>query len=199
MNRLQSIAAGDFARRRDRGRRAAADRVDHDLHRHRDALCVLLDRRRRRRACRLCTGDRQRVGLFRRAAQPLAHPHRHRLCPRAASDPGRARPHQPRRAGVLLRAGDLACLGRAAAVLRVRLALAVGTRDTRWSSRRRCGSRALRSSSRSHCCCWRGRLLPRLSGNLEALFETIGSKSAVAEAKEEIAAVEQAFEAERKP
>jgi hypothetical protein len=41
-------------------------------------------------------------------------------------------------------------------------------------------------------------LVAALSGNLEAVFEAIGSKSAVAEAKEEIAAVEQAFEAERK-
>ena len=112
--------------------------------------------------------------------------------------PGRARPDQPRGAGVLLRAGDLACLGRAPAVLRVRLALAVGDSRRRWSSRRRCGSRDLRSSSRSHCCCSRAPLLPALSGNLEAVFEAIGSKSAVAEAKEEIAAVEQAFEAERK-
>ena len=37
-------------------------------------------------------------------------------------------------------------------------------------------------------------LVAGLSGDLEALFETIGSKSAVAEAKEEIVAVEQAFE-----
>jgi TRAP-type C4-dicarboxylate transport system permease small subunit len=37
------------------------------------------------------------------------------------------------------------------------------------------------------------------TGDLDRLFETIGSKSAVAEAKEEIAAVERAFEGERKP
>ena len=37
-----------------------------------------------------------------------------------------------------------------------------------------------------------------VTGNSEGLFELIGSKSAVAEAKEEIAAVEHAFEAERK-
>jgi TRAP-type C4-dicarboxylate transport system permease small subunit len=37
-----------------------------------------------------------------------------------------------------------------------------------------------------------------LTGNLEALFELIGSKSALAEAEEEIAAVEHAFESERK-
>jgi TRAP-type C4-dicarboxylate transport system permease small subunit len=41
-------------------------------------------------------------------------------------------------------------------------------------------------------------LLACLTGNLDRLFELIGSKSAVAEAEEEIAAVEQAFEAERK-
>jgi TRAP-type C4-dicarboxylate transport system permease small subunit len=38
-----------------------------------------------------------------------------------------------------------------------------------------------------------------LTGNLDKLFELIGSKSAVAEAKEEIAAVEKAFEGERRP
>ena len=37
------------------------------------------------------------------------------------------------------------------------------------------------------------------TGDLDRLFETIGSKSAVAEAKEEIAAVERAFEGDRKP
>jgi len=41
-------------------------------------------------------------------------------------------------------------------------------------------------------------LLACLTGNLDRLFELIGSKSAVAEAEEEIAAVEQAFEAEHK-
>jgi TRAP-type C4-dicarboxylate transport system permease small subunit len=41
-------------------------------------------------------------------------------------------------------------------------------------------------------------LLAYLTGDHDRLFELIGSKSAVAEAKEEIAAVEKAFEAERK-
>jgi TRAP-type C4-dicarboxylate transport system permease small subunit len=42
-------------------------------------------------------------------------------------------------------------------------------------------------------------LFAGLTGNLDRLFELIGSKSAVAEANEEIAAIEKAFEGERKP
>lgn len=42
-------------------------------------------------------------------------------------------------------------------------------------------------------------LFAGLTGDLDRLFAMIGSKSAVAEAKEEIAAVEKAFEGERKP
>ena len=38
-----------------------------------------------------------------------------------------------------------------------------------------------------------------VAGNLDRLFELIGSKSAVAEANEEIAAIEKAFEGERRP
>ena len=129
MKRLQAIAAGSFARRRGRRRRAAAGRCDHDLHRHRDALCVLLDGRRRGRALRLCARHRQRLGLLRGAAQPLAHPHRHRLCARAAAASGPRSTSSAWLLRVLLRARHLARLGRAAAVLRVRLALAVRARD----------------------------------------------------------------------
>jgi TRAP-type C4-dicarboxylate transport system permease small subunit len=42
-------------------------------------------------------------------------------------------------------------------------------------------------------------LFALLTGNLEALFALIGSKSAMDEAKEEVAAVEHAFEKEHKP
>jgi TRAP-type C4-dicarboxylate transport system permease small subunit len=42
-------------------------------------------------------------------------------------------------------------------------------------------------------------LFAGLTGDLDKLFALIGSKSAVAEAEEEIAAVERAFEEERKP
>ena len=42
-------------------------------------------------------------------------------------------------------------------------------------------------------------LFAGLTGDLDRLFAMIGSKSAVAEAKEEIAAIEKAFEGERKP
>jgi TRAP-type C4-dicarboxylate transport system permease small subunit len=42
-------------------------------------------------------------------------------------------------------------------------------------------------------------LLAYVKGDLASLFELIGSKSAVAEAKEEIIAVERAFDSERKP
>ena len=42
-------------------------------------------------------------------------------------------------------------------------------------------------------------LFAGLTGDLDKLFALIGSKSAVAEAEEEIAAVEKAFEEERKP
>jgi TRAP-type C4-dicarboxylate transport system permease small subunit len=42
-------------------------------------------------------------------------------------------------------------------------------------------------------------LLAYLTGDLRTVFELIGSKSAVAEAEEEIRAVEQAIESERKP
>jgi TRAP-type mannitol/chloroaromatic compound transport system permease small subunit len=42
-------------------------------------------------------------------------------------------------------------------------------------------------------------LFALMTGDLDKLFDLIGSKSAVAEAKEEIVAVERAFEQERKP
>ncbi len=42
-------------------------------------------------------------------------------------------------------------------------------------------------------------LLALFRGDLDGLFAMIGSKSAVAEAKEEIAAIEKAFEGDRKP
>ena len=41
-------------------------------------------------------------------------------------------------------------------------------------------------------------LFAYLTGDLDTLFEAIGSKSAVAEAEEEIIAVERAFDSERK-
>jgi hypothetical protein len=42
-------------------------------------------------------------------------------------------------------------------------------------------------------------LLAVFGRDLDTLFATIGSKSAVAEAEEEIASIEKAFEGERKP
>lgn len=42
-------------------------------------------------------------------------------------------------------------------------------------------------------------LFALMTGDLDKLFDLIGSKSAVAEAKEEIVAIERAFEQERKP
>ena len=77
---------GNLARRR----RSSAARCCWS---RRSSICIditlrytlVVDGRRRRRAVRLCAGDRQRLGLLGGAADALAHPHRHGLCARAAA------------------------------------------------------------------------------------------------------------------
>ena len=204
MQRLQTIADGISRVGRGRRRRAAAGRRDRDLHRHHVAL----------HACPGRSAARMSSPAMRsRSPAPGAS---RRRCSRArtsASTPLYVRVRQRVRAALdllslaalifLLLAGDVARLGRAAAILDLRLALAVRDPDAARSFRRRFGCWASPSSSRSASCCSRAGCAPSSPATCERLFALIGSKSAVAEAEEEIIAVEKAFaqerEQERKP
>ena len=86
--------------------------------------------RRRRRACRLCAGDRDDLGTGRGAARSCPHPHRFALRPVPAEAAPGARSRGPRAVHRLLRPDLVAWLRRRLAVLDFRLAQPVRARNT---------------------------------------------------------------------
>ena len=149
--------AGHLARRRDRRRRAAADRID----RRSASTSRCATRCRGRSAARMNWPAMHSRSRAPGASQPRCSAARTSASTRSTCGcGGRCGPLLDLLslggARVLLRPRHVARLGRGAAVLGVAVALAVRARDAARHPARRCGLRASRSSSLLRFCCWCG-------------------------------------------